>query len=96
MNITLRSAVGRLGFRAGRAPDDTPESPAGPLHLLSATDVVEQANRIAGATAIFDGRPFERRFRDAHAVSHQVQGRRTNYETVGRFILGLNGNTICI
>ena len=28
---------------------------------------------LAGATAIFQGGPFERRFRDIHAVSQQVQ-----------------------
>jgi alkylation response protein AidB-like acyl-CoA dehydrogenase len=54
-----------------------------------ATDVVEQVYRLAGATAIFDSQPFERRFRDAHAVSQQVQGRFTHYETVGRLMLGL-------
>ena len=56
--------------------------------------VAEGAYRLAGATAIFDSRSFERRFRDAHAVSQQVQGRHTNYETVGRFMLGLDVDTI--
>jgi len=58
------------------------------------TDVTEQVFRLAGATAIFDSRPFERRFRDAHAVSQQVQGRHTNFETVGRFMLGQDVETI--
>ena len=58
-----------------------------------ATDVTEQVFRLAGATAIFDSRAFERRFRDAHAVSQQVQGRHTNFETVGRFMLGLDVDT---
>jgi len=53
-----------------------------------ATEVSEQVYRLAGATAIFESRPFERRFRDAHAVSQQVQGRFTNFETVGRHMLG--------
>jgi alkylation response protein AidB-like acyl-CoA dehydrogenase len=57
--------------------------------INQATDVTEQVYRLAGATAIFDSRPFERRFRDAHAVSQQVQGRFTNFETVGRHMLGL-------
>ena len=34
------------------------------------------------------------RFRDAHAVSQQVQGRHTNYENVGRFMLGLEVDTL--
>lgn len=62
--------------------------------INEATDVVEQVYRLAGATAIFESRPFERRFRDAHAVSQQVQGRHTNFETVGRFMLGLDVDTL--
>ena len=62
--------------------------------MNEATDVAEQVYRLAGATAIFDSQPFERRFRDAHAVSQQVQGRFTNFETVGRFMLGLEVDTL--
>ncbi|MDX1433713.1 MAG: acyl-CoA dehydrogenase family protein [Gammaproteobacteria bacterium] len=62
--------------------------------INEATDVVEQVYRLAGATAIFDSQPFEQRFRDAHAVSQQVQGRHTNYETVGRFMLGHEVDTL--
>jgi indole-3-acetate monooxygenase len=62
--------------------------------INQATDVAEQVYRMAGATAIFDTRAFERRFRDAHAVSQQVQGRPTNFETVGRYMLGLEVDTL--
>jgi alkylation response protein AidB-like acyl-CoA dehydrogenase len=62
--------------------------------INQATDVAEQVYRLAGATAIFESRAFERRFRDAHAVSQQVQGRHTNFETVGRFMLGLDVDTL--
>ena len=58
--------------------------------INQATIVSEQAYRLAGATAIFEHGTFERRFRDAHAVSQQVQGRHTNYETVGRHMLDLD------
>ena len=51
--------------------------------------VVDAAYHEAGATAIFDGRPFERRLRDMHAVAQQVQGRRANFELVGQRLLGL-------
>jgi alkylation response protein AidB-like acyl-CoA dehydrogenase len=61
--------------------------------INQATDVTEQVYRLAGATAIFESQPFERRFRDAHAVSQQVQGRFTNFETVGRHMLGLDVDT---
>ncbi|MBT6983822.1 MAG: acyl-CoA dehydrogenase, partial [Rhodospirillaceae bacterium] len=62
--------------------------------INEATSVMEQVYRLAGSTAIFNEQPFERRFRDIHAVSQQVQGRHTNYETVGRFMLGLEVDTI--
>ena len=62
--------------------------------INEATSVMEQIYRLAGSTAIFDNAPFERRVRDIHAVSQQVQGRHTNFETVGRYMLGLGANTI--
>lgn len=62
--------------------------------INQATDVVAQVYRLAGATAIFQSRPFERRFRDAHAVSQQVQARFTNFETVGRVMMGLEVDTL--
>ncbi|NQV59411.1 MAG: acyl-CoA dehydrogenase family protein [Alphaproteobacteria bacterium] len=62
--------------------------------INEATAVVEQVYRLAGSTAIFNNQPFERRFRDIHAVSQQVQARHTNYETVGRFMLELDVDTI--
>ena len=54
------------------------------------TDVTHQVYRLAGSTAIFEDHPFERRFRDMHAVSQQMQGRHSHYETVGRFMMGLD------
>ncbi len=57
--------------------------------ITEATAAVDFAYHTAGATAIFDANPFERRFRDAHTVAQQVQGRQTHFETVGRFLLGL-------
>ena len=62
--------------------------------INQATAVSEQVYRLAGATAIFESGAFERRFRDAHAVSQQVQGRHTNFETVGRHMLDLDIETI--
>ena len=62
--------------------------------INQATAVSEQVYRLAGATAIFEDHAFERRFRDAHAVSQQVQGRHTNFETVGRHMLDLDIETI--
>ena len=62
--------------------------------IRQATGVSEQVYRLAGSTAIFEDHAFERRFRDAYAVSQQVQGRHTNFETVGRHMLGLDIDTI--
>ena len=56
--------------------------------IHQAKDVVDICWREAGATAIFDANPFERRFRDMHAVTQQVQGRMTHLEAVGLHLLG--------
>lgn len=50
----------------------------------------------AGATAIFESNPFERRFRDIHAVSQQIQGRRANFELIGRRLLGMQTGPLII
>jgi alkylation response protein AidB-like acyl-CoA dehydrogenase len=57
--------------------------------IQQARQVVDTAYHEAGATAIFDANPFERRFRDINAVTQQVQGRHTHFETVGQWMLGL-------
>jgi len=49
----------------------------------------DAAYHAAGATAVFERNAFERRFRDLHAVAQQLQGRRAHFETVGRYLLGL-------
>jgi alkylation response protein AidB-like acyl-CoA dehydrogenase len=54
-----------------------------------AAAVVDAAYTLAGSHAIFRAQPFERRFRDVHAVTQQIQGRRAHYEHVGRALLGL-------
>ena len=55
-----------------------------------AAAVVDTAYTLAGSNAIFEDRPFERRFRDVHAVTQQLQGRRAHYELVGKHLLGLD------
>jgi hypothetical protein len=42
----------------------------------------------AGATAIFRSNPFERRFRDMHTVSQQVQGSVARMQSVGQYYVG--------
>jgi alkylation response protein AidB-like acyl-CoA dehydrogenase len=58
-----------------------------------AAAVVDAAYELAGSTAIFAERPFERRFRDVHAVTQQLQARASHFENVGRHLLGLEPNT---
>jgi alkylation response protein AidB-like acyl-CoA dehydrogenase len=57
-----------------------------------AAAVVDTAYTLAGSNAIFEDRPFERRFRDVHAVTQQLQGRRAHYENAGAYLLGLEPN----
>jgi indole-3-acetate monooxygenase len=57
-----------------------------------ARQVVETAYLAAGATAIFESNPFERRFRDMHAVSQQAQAQFSIYEAIGQYFLGLPPN----
>jgi alkylation response protein AidB-like acyl-CoA dehydrogenase len=54
-----------------------------------AVAVVDAAYALAGSNAIFASQPFERRFRDVHAVSQQFQARRAHYEAVGAYLVGL-------
>jgi indole-3-acetate monooxygenase len=42
----------------------------------------------AGSTAIARSGAFERRFRDIHTVTQQVQGRKANLQVVGAYLLG--------
>jgi alkylation response protein AidB-like acyl-CoA dehydrogenase len=56
--------------------------------------VVDMAYHAAGSTAIFEENPFERRFRDIHTVSQQLQGRQEHFETVGQYLLGLHPDTL--
>src|SRR5262249_37293022 len=49
--------------------------------------VVEAAYHMAGATAVFRSNPFERRFRDMHTITQQLQARDSHYEDVGHAIL---------
>jgi alkylation response protein AidB-like acyl-CoA dehydrogenase len=58
--------------------------------VREAKDVVSTIWEFAGSSAIFESLPFERRFRDIHAVTQHMQARFTNYETVGMALLGLN------
>ena len=57
--------------------------------IHQARDTVTDLYHAAGASAIFNENPFERRFRDMHTACQQSQGRTVNLETVGQILLGL-------
>jgi alkylation response protein AidB-like acyl-CoA dehydrogenase len=58
--------------------------------IHQSTAVVDTAYHMSGATAVFAKNPFERRFRDMHAIAQQIQARDTHYEDAGKAILGSN------
>ena len=60
--------------------------------VSEAARVVEDVYFDAGATAIFESHPFERRLRDMHAVTQQVQSRPMHLETAGQHFLGVKPN----
>lgn len=62
--------------------------------IHEAKEAVSTAYHAAGSSAIFTASAFERRFRDVHAVTQQMQGRQAHFETVGRFLLGLEPDAI--
>ena len=61
--------------------------------IQEAREVVETAYIDAGATAIFEINPFERRLRDMHAASQQIQSSPAHFQSAGQHYLGLKPNT---
>jgi indole-3-acetate monooxygenase len=62
--------------------------------IHESSSAVDFAYHAAGSTAIFEENPFERRFRDIHTVSQQLQGRQEHFETVGQYLLGLEPDSL--
>jgi alkylation response protein AidB-like acyl-CoA dehydrogenase len=57
--------------------------------IQGAVEVADFAYKAAGVDAIFPGSPFERRFRDMHTLSQQIQARGAHFESVGQILLGV-------
>jgi alkylation response protein AidB-like acyl-CoA dehydrogenase len=57
--------------------------------IHQAAGIADTVFHMVGSTAIFEAKPFERRFRDIHTVTQQLQGRQSHYESVGQVLLGL-------
>lgn len=56
--------------------------------IHAAIEVADHTYKAAGVDAIFPGSPFERRFRDIHTLSQQIQSRGAHFEAVGQVLLG--------
>jgi len=56
--------------------------------IQTAADVADFAYKAAGTDAIVPGSPFERRFRDIHTLTQQIQARASHFEAVGQILLG--------
>lgn len=57
--------------------------------IHGAIEVADWVYKEAGVSAIFPGTPFERRFRDMHTLSQQIQSRGAHYEAAGQVLLGI-------
>ena len=94
----LLSSLSEIWAAVGRSGELTLEQRM--LIRLAATyaihegkEVVDTAHHAAGGTAIFTASAFDRRFRDMHAVTQQLQGRQAHFETVGQYVLGFPADT---
>lgn len=61
--------------------------------IHQAKEVVDYAYSQAGSSAIFNGNPFERPFRDIHTIAQQGQAAPINMEAVGQRLLGVDIST---
>lgn len=56
--------------------------------IQQAREVMNFVHHAAGATAIYESNPFERRFRDLNTVTQQGQGAYSNFEAFGQVLMG--------
>lgn len=62
--------------------------------IRQSVKVVDVAYEMFGSDAIFKRNLLQRRWQDIHVIAQQVQGRATNFETAGRYFLGLETGTM--
>jgi alkylation response protein AidB-like acyl-CoA dehydrogenase len=82
------AATGRVGFESR-----IQMRLASTYAIHEAREIIEMAYTDAGTTAIFESNPFERRLRDMHAVSQQIQATAAHFQTVGQYYLGMKPHT---
>jgi alkylation response protein AidB-like acyl-CoA dehydrogenase len=90
----LQDTLAAIHARAEEtAPIDVPDRARTRLacsHAIhAAIEVASFTYKAAGVDAIFPGSPFERRFRDMHTLSQQIQSREAHFEAVGKVLLGV-------
>ncbi len=56
--------------------------------MITSRDVADFAYHASGTTGIFEGSPFERRFRDIHTLTQQGQAHLSNFQFAGQALLG--------
>lgn len=96
---TLRAARALLEAEIGqawqRAVRNVPPTRADQAHLRAtgprvvalSTNVVDEAYALAGGSAVFDGNPLQRRFRDAHAAAQHFSAGRDHYRALGAVLV---------
>jgi indole-3-acetate monooxygenase len=89
----LSDTLGRIYARADDmepigVPDRAQVRLAATNAIHGAIEVADYTYKAAGVDAIFPGSPFERRFRDMHTLSQQIQSRSAHFEAVGQVLLG--------
>jgi indole-3-acetate monooxygenase len=88
----LIDTLAEIHAAAGSEPLDVPARArtrlAGVNAIHAAIEVCDLCYKAAGVDAIFPKSPFERRFRDIHTLSQQIQSRSAHYETIGQVLLG--------
>lgn len=68
-------------------PDDRARVRLGCAQAIKVSiETADYVYKNAGVSAIFKGTPFERRFRDMHTLSQQIQSRDAHFEAVGKIM----------
>lgn len=89
----LTEVLAEIWGRAGEMtaigiPDRARVRLACALAIRNAVRVADVIYKAAGVSAIFGGTAFERRFRDIHTLSQQIQSRDAHFQAVGAIMLG--------
>ena len=86
---TLREIYERAPERDSIALEDRARIRLAATHVIhTSIATADWVYKEAGVSAIFPGTPFERRFRDIHTLSQQIQAREVHYENVGKILFG--------